>query len=111
MPQILERCREAPKYPWSQDSEIRAGDYAYARARSKPPKRGRRLERGYEIARHFVQAIAARRRDEPGTLKKEFREHAERWYQETRILSSIPAILFNQNYQRIIGMGRAVLPF
>lgn len=47
---------------------------------------------------------------EPG-IERDFREIASRWRKETRILSSIQAKIFHRDYQRIIGMGPAVLPF
>jgi hypothetical protein len=40
-----------------------------------------------------------------------FRKHADLWWKETRVLSSIQAKIFNPNYQLIIGMGQAALPF
>ncbi|MGA2588968.1 MAG: hypothetical protein ABSH32_03560 [Bryobacteraceae bacterium] len=43
-------------------------------------------------------------------LALEFKTHADKWWDETRILSSIQGKIFNQHYQRIIGMGRPVLP-
>jgi hypothetical protein len=95
---------------------LREGDYEFARTRFSR-KDGRRLERGYEVASHFTEAIKARRRDggaggqDAATLEQEFREYARLWWQETRVLSSIQAKIFNPHYQRIIGMGRAVLPF
>ena len=60
-----------------------------------------------------AEAIKAGRRDESATsdaLERAFQQHADLWWQETRILSSIDAKIFNRHYQRIIGMGRAVLP-
>lgn len=42
---------------------------------------------------------------------RSFREVASLWRQETRILSSIQAKIFNPHYQRIIGMGPAALSF
>jgi hypothetical protein len=44
-------------------------------------------------------------------LAELFRRHADQWWKETRVLSSIQAKIFNPNYQRIIGMGEAALPF
>jgi hypothetical protein len=45
-----------------------------------------------------------------GEVEADFKKLAEQWWRETRILSSIHAKIFNPNYQRIIGMGRASLP-
>ena len=47
----------------------------------------------------------------PSGIRQAFLEHAELWWQETRLLSSIQAKIFNVHYQRIIGMGKPVLPF
>jgi len=56
-------------------------------------------------------------RDEPlvvsdveETLRTEFEFHAERWYEETKYLSSAVEIVLHPSYQRIIGMGPAALP-
>ncbi|MFN0106140.1 MAG: hypothetical protein ACKV2U_29125 [Bryobacteraceae bacterium] len=73
-------------------------------------KQSRHLERGYDVARHIAQGIAARRTDEKPALWREFQDHAERWRRETGILSSVQAKIFNSHYQRIIGMGHAALP-
>jgi hypothetical protein len=94
---------------------FREGDYEFARSHSRR-KNGHRLVRGYDVASHFAEAIKARRRGEKTdnldspTVEHNFRKHAESWRQETRVLSSIQAKVFNQHYQRIIGMGKAVLP-
>jgi hypothetical protein len=45
------------------------------------------------------------------SLAAEFKEYADKWWSETRLLSSIQSKVFNPNYQRIIGLGRAALPF
>lgn len=113
MPQRTISC-EARMYDRNSVRAVRESDYEFARTRSRR-KSGHRLERGYDVASHFAEAIKARRRGEgvsleDATLEQEFRQHARRWWQETRILSSIQAKIFNQHYQRIIGMGRAVLP-
>lgn len=106
---------EEKTYDSNPKGSFREGDYEFARTHSRR-KSGRRLERGYDVARHFAGVIKARRRDESAvnlngpTVEQEFREHARQWWQETRILSSIQSKAFNQHYQRIIGMGRAVLP-
>ena len=88
----------------------RTEDYQYAKSRVRRPNQGRNPERGYEIASHFAEVIATRRRVETPELSREFQDCAKRWRQETRILSSIQAKIFNSHYQRIIGMGRAALP-
>ena len=92
------------------ESVRRAGDYAYARSRIRRGKQGREFAGGYAVATHFAQVIAQERRCEEQTLEQRFEDYAERWRNETRIHSSIQASIFNQNYQRIIGMGPQVLP-
>ncbi|MCI0506179.1 MAG: hypothetical protein L0Z73_08715 [Gammaproteobacteria bacterium] len=44
-------------------------------------------------------------------LENEFNELKEKWLEETMFVSSINEISMNFNYQRIIGMGKPVLPF
>jgi hypothetical protein len=41
---------------------------------------------------------------------EDFYKYLERWKKETRILSSIQSKIFNQHYQRIMAMGKPVLP-
>jgi len=43
-------------------------------------------------------------------LKHEFERHAAKWYEETMYTSSAVEIVLHASYQRIIGMGPAVLP-
>lgn len=43
-------------------------------------------------------------------MERQFRTLASRWRDETRVLSSIQAKVFNGNYQRIMAMGAPVLP-
>jgi hypothetical protein len=43
--------------------------------------------------------------------RQQFNELVEKWREETRHLSSLTDIVLNFNYQRIIGMGPAALPF
>ncbi len=45
------------------------------------------------------------------SLEREFGKQTELWRNETRILSSIQPKILDPHYRRIIGMGRAVLPF
>ncbi len=91
----------------------RERDYDLARLRFRG-KRGHRFERGYDVASHFAQLIRSRRREENDSgdqnIQQEFQNLTERWWRETRVLSSIHSKIFNPNYQRIIGMGKAVLP-
>ena len=46
----------------------------------------------------------------PEPLSELFRQLAERWREETRYLSSTTDIAMHPAYQRIIGLGPAVLP-
>jgi hypothetical protein len=103
MPQNLRNC-EKRNYDWGNDSDVREPDYAYALVRLKVPKH-RRLERGYEVASHFAENIAARRRNENQTLENLFREHSERWKEDTRHLSSITKMISQPSYLRIIGLA------
>src|SRR6266852_2194842 len=106
MPQTPVSC-EKRKYPWDREGAFREGDYAYARTRAKLPNRGRHLERGYDVATHFAEVIAARSRNEGQTaLAKSFREQLERWKDETGHLSSITKALAHPSYLRIIGLAR-----
>ncbi|MGA2174327.1 MAG: hypothetical protein ABSH38_05010 [Verrucomicrobiota bacterium] len=43
-------------------------------------------------------------------LEHEFRELAEQWYRETRMMSFIRQKAVHPAYQKIIGMGRGALP-
>jgi hypothetical protein len=47
---------------------------------------------------------------EPLPLEHEFQQHARKWIEETGHLSSETQIVLHPSYQRIIGMGPAVLP-
>jgi len=44
-------------------------------------------------------------------LAVEFRQLAENWRRETAVHSSVHRIVLHPAYQRIIGMGPAVIPF
>jgi hypothetical protein len=48
--------------------------------------------------------------DDGVDLEAEFQKHAREWRRETRVLSSIQKKVSNAHYQRIIGMGKPVLP-
>ncbi len=105
---------ETRTYDRSPAQSHREGDYEFAKSRFHT-KTGRRLERGYAVAGHFAEVIKARKREEGTvesvpTLEKTFQELTALWWRETRILSSIEAKIFNQHYQRIIGLGRGALP-
>ena len=53
--------------------------------------------------------ITQERRSEQRSLEQQFRELAELWRSETFVQSSVQAKIFNQSYQRIIGMGAPAL--
>src|SRR5271155_5825324 len=90
----FDSCR-SKGYPWDKKSEARSGDYAFARTRAANPPHGRGLERGYEVALHFAKDIASKRRESGYSIEKVFREHADQWWKETRVLSSIQSKIFN----------------
>lgn len=50
-------------------------------------------------------------RGEADRLGELFRELAEKWREETKMLSSVEDIVVHPCYQRIIGLGREVLPY
>jgi hypothetical protein len=50
------------------------------------------------------------RREEKGTLQKTFREHVERWKEDTEHYSSLSKMIIHPSYMRIMGMGPAALP-
>jgi hypothetical protein len=49
-------------------------------------------------------------REDNSILKREFKEHVERWKAATRHISSVTKMILHPSYMRIIGMGPAVLP-
>jgi hypothetical protein len=100
-PDLL-KCDQRNNY--LDENAVRQTDYAYALFRARIPKH-HRLERGYEVATHFAKNIAARRRNEDETLEKLFREHSERWKEDTRHLSSTTKMISHPSYLRIIGLA------
>jgi hypothetical protein len=105
MPQ-LQNCekRDWPGSYWHDSTRRESIDYEYALLRARFSKHNR-LERGYEVARHFAKNIAARRRNEDETLESLFREHSERWKKDTRHLSSTTKMTSHPSYLRIIGLS------
>jgi hypothetical protein len=63
------------------------------------------------ITRVFRWSHRPRMETPQQTIATDFKTYADKWWSETRILSSIQGKIFNQHYQRIIGMGKPVLPF
>ena len=106
MPELQDDCKRYQKYQWHPEADVRAGDYAYARTRVAARKpHGHRLERGYEVARHFVQMIATRRNKAEIDLEQSFRAHVEKWKEETGHLSSLVKAVAHPSYLRIIGLA------
>lgn len=105
MPELLGAC-EIRNYPRDHEEARRAGDYAYARTRTKLPKRDTHSERGYDVASHFAKEIAARRRDKGRALGQLFHEEVGRWKNATGHLSSITKAIAHPSYLRVIGLAR-----
>lgn len=91
-----------------QEQDRRAGDYNYARARVPHSMRsGENLARGYDVAKHFAQVIAARWQHDTGQrLGTLFREQVKTWKRETGHLSSVTKAISHRSYLRIIGLAR-----
>ncbi len=104
MPEHRFSC-EARTYDRNPQRTFREGDYEFARTRFRR-KDGHRLERGYDVASHFAEVIAARRRKEENDLERSFRACVERWKDETGHLSSVTKAISHPSYLRIIGLAR-----
>ena len=64
--------------------------------------------RGYDVANHFAQVIAARWQYDTGQrLEALFREQVKNWKRETGHLSSITKAISHPSYLRIIGLARS----
>lgn len=108
MPQASTNCENRI---WRYRETRRNSDYTYARSRSTKLKENSRLERGYDVAIHFVKEIASRRQSFERTgIEKVFREHADRWRSETGHMSSVAKMILHPSYLRIIGLGREGVP-
>jgi hypothetical protein len=64
----------------------------------------------HEPVRLSIVAEVTEREDDDSSIAKEFQAHAERWLADTANSSSLQQAVMHPSYQRIIGMGRAVLP-
>src|SRR5947209_7574030 len=106
MPQKTSSCLRARGYMKMDERTMREDDYAYARTRALGHKHGGRLERGYEVATHFAQVIAARNRSQEPDLERAFQENVEKWKDETGHLSSLTKALSHPSYLRIIGLAK-----
>ena len=105
MPQTSARC-EKRKYSWPRKDASRERDYTCARIRANLPRSERHLERGYQVATHFAEVIAARSRNKGQTdLAKSFRKQVGCWKDETGHLFSITKALAHPSYLRIIGLA------
>ena len=109
-------CCERREYPWNPERDFRAGDYAYARARVKLPKRAKHLERGYVVAGHFAEVIGSRKqrasssKTEANRLRRKFEALVSQWRSETRFSSSVDETVLHPAYQSIIAMGTDAVP-
>jgi hypothetical protein len=95
--------------PWNRQrvrSAEREGDYSYALTRVPTREHRLRLERGYPLAQHFADVIAARRRTGTKDLSQIFGALVEQWKDETGHLSSIIKAIAHPSYLRIIGLAR-----
>src|ERR1017187_1281181 len=95
--------------PWNRHRTRHAeqeGDYSFAIARV--PTREHRLqeERGYPMAVHFAEVIAARRRPEVKDLSSAFHDLVDVWKNDIGHLSSITKAIAHPSYLRIIGLAR-----
>ena len=107
MPKPLNRC-DFIRPVQATSGARRTKDYKFAKSRASTLGAS---ERGYPVALHFAEVIADRRRETKITIAEVFSDRANRWHQETDILSSIQAKIFHRDYQEIIGMGKPALPF
>lgn len=58
-----------------------------------------------------VTGPAARLHRQPSEVERRFKKLSTKWKAETILMSSVEDMAMNRNYQRIIGMGPAVVPF
>jgi hypothetical protein len=73
-----------------------------------------RPERSYEAFEPMLELFVDLNRqdtDHDENLEQRFRSGVAKWQEETRFESSMTNAAINTNYQQIIGMGPAVLPF
>src|ERR1700685_2683112 len=106
MPDTIDRCNTHRDYYWDRKRAMRSVDYASARTRTTLPKANRHLQRGYDIATHFVEVIAGHHRKDAQALEVSFHECVKRWKDETGHWSSITKAMSHQSYLRIIGLSR-----
>lgn len=89
----------------SDDTWIVCG--ATEKLRHTPADRGRLHEKQVR----YFWPFSKPRIESVTDLEKEFNELAERWYRETGPISMLHKKAMHPAYQRIIGMGKAALPF
>jgi hypothetical protein len=58
-----------------------------------------------------ARALASAEEEENGYEERKFRRLAEQWLRETEHTSSVKQACMRPSYQRIIGMGPAVVPY
>jgi hypothetical protein len=111
MPQKDSRNCKRLAYRWGHESPSRYGGYACARDRASKQSH-HTTRRTYDDAILLAGLFPARRRreQERETLAESFREHVERWKNDTGHLSSIARMTTHPSYLRIIGFGEDGLP-
>jgi hypothetical protein len=96
--------------PWNRhrarSKRSEEGDYSYALTRVPTREHRLRAGRGYPLAVHFAEVIAARRRTEAKELAQTFCDLVDVWKNETGHLSSITKAIAHPSYLRIIGLAR-----
>jgi len=98
---------------------LRGRDYAYANRCARVANREDRNLHKYDLASRNVLIIFRRRNEglsfpslrlETERLRPEFTNLAEQWRRDTRHLSLISKKITHQDYFRITGMGKPVIP-
>src|ERR1700729_4415014 len=84
-------------------------DYAFAGNRARLSKAAHSTHHTYEQASHLAE-LRSRHRPPGLLLTQLFREHADRWKNDTGHMSSLSKAITHPSYLRIIGMGKKVLP-
>lgn len=109
-------------YSRSGDNSLRRRNYAYAHRRARATSRQSRNLHKYDLANRTVsrrrveelsfasQLIPRLLRLEAERLRPEFTVRAERWRRDTKHLSIISRKIAHEDYFRITGMGKPVIP-
>lgn len=110
---------EKRTYSTSGDNFLRGRDYTYANRCARVANRESRNLHKYDLANRNVLIIFRRRNEalsspslrlETERLRPEFTALVEQWRRDTRHLSLISKKITHQDYFRIIGMGKPVIP-